>query len=87
MTKSQVLGKNTSITEASNISSHGVWIYTHGQEFFLSFEDFPWFKDASVKKIINVKEPFSGHFYWPDLDIDLSITMIKHPEKFPLLAK
>ena len=50
MTKSQVLGKNTSITEASNISSHGVWIYTHGQEFFLSFEDFPWFKDASVKK-------------------------------------
>ena len=60
MTKSQVLGKNTSITEISNISSHGVWIYTHGQEFFLSFEDFPWFKDASVKKNNKCK----GTFFW-----------------------
>ncbi|MCH7763885.1 MAG: DUF2442 domain-containing protein [Candidatus Marinimicrobia bacterium] len=87
MTKSQVLGKNTSLTEVSNISSHGVWIYTNGQEYFLSFEDFPWFKYAPVNKIINVEEPSSGHYYWPELDIDLSINMIKHPEKFPLLAK
>ena len=87
MTKSQLLGKDTSIPEVSNISSHGVWIYTNGQEFFLSFEDFPWFKDASVNKIINVEEPSSGHYFWPDLDIDLSINMIKFPENFPLIAK
>ena len=85
--KSQVLGKNTLITEVSNISSHGLWIYTKGQEFFMAFEDFPWFKDAPVKKIINVEEISPGHYHWPDLDVDLSINMIKHPEQFPLLAK
>ena len=63
MTKSEVLGKNTSLTEVSNISSHGVWIYTSGKEYFLSFEDFPWFEYAPVNKIINVEELSSGHYY------------------------
>ncbi len=53
----------------------------------MAFEDFPWFKDAPVKKIINVEEISPGHYHWPNLDVDLSINMIKHPEQFPLLAK
>lgn len=24
--------------------------------------------------------------YWPDLDIDLTVESIEHPEKFPLIA-
>ena len=81
------LGKSTSRVEITNVSSHGVWLLADDQELFMSYEDFPWFKDVSVGKILNVEEPTPGHFYWPDLDVDLTIEIISHPEKFPLKAK
>jgi len=53
-----------------------------------SFDEyFPWFKDAPIGKILNIEEPTDGHFYWPGLDIDLSLEIIEHPEKFPLTAR
>ena len=57
------------------------------REFFLSYDDFPWFKDAPVGKILNVREPAPGHFYWPDLDVDLGVESIENPGRFPLTAK
>ncbi len=78
------LGTSTSATEVTNISSHGVWILAHDEEYFLAYEDFPWFKDEPIGKIINIEEPSPGHFYWPALDVDLGIEIIKHPERFPL---
>ncbi|WP_084319217.1 DUF2442 domain-containing protein [Deferrisoma camini] len=80
-------GKNTSEIEVTNISSFGIWMLVHGREYFMSYDEFPWFKDQPVKKIINVKEISPGHFYWPDLDVDLSEEIIKNPERFPLKAK
>jgi len=53
----------------------------------MPYDDFPWFKDASVVKILNVQELNPGHFYWPDLDVDLGIESIEHPERFPCKAK
>jgi len=52
-----------------------------------SYEDFPWFKDAPIGKILNVEQPTPGHFYWPDLDVDLGLETIERPERFPLKAK
>jgi hypothetical protein len=40
-----------------------------------------------VGKILNVEEPTPGHFYWPDLDVDLDTESIEHPERFPLKSK
>jgi len=57
-----------------------------GRELFLSYEDFPWFSGQPVGSILNVEEPSPGHFYWPDVDADLTIEMIEHPERFPLSA-
>lgn len=37
-------------------------------------------------EVINVVESKPGHFFWPDLDVDLTAKMIEHPEKFPLVA-
>lgn len=73
--------------EVTNISSHGIWLLAGDKELFLSYENFPWFKDVPIKKILNITEPTKGHFYWPDLDVDLSIEIIEHPERFPLVAK
>ncbi len=81
---SRALGKNTSAVEVTNISSHGIWLLAADRELFMPYEDFPWFKDVPVGKVINVEEPTPGHFYWPDLDIDLTSEIIEHPERFPL---
>jgi hypothetical protein len=79
-------GKDTSLVEVTHISSHGVWLLAHGKELFMSYQDFPWFRDQPVKTIIHVEEPSPGHYYWPEIDIDLTEEIIEHPEKFPLQA-
>lgn len=81
------LGTNISAVEVTHISSHGVWLLTHSKELFMSYEDFPWFKDQPVGAILNVEEQSLGHFYWPDMDVDLTEEMIENPERFPLKAK
>ena len=80
-------GNSTLAVEVTNISTHGVWLLAHDIELFMSYEDFPWFKDQAVKSIVNVEEPSPGHFYWPDIDVDLSREMIEHPEHYPLKAR
>lgn len=85
--KSETLGKDTSVAEVTNISKHGIWLLLGEKESFLPFEDFPWFKDATVSAIHNVQLLNSQHLYWPDLDVDLAVESIEHPERFPLLAK
>ncbi|MCH8250716.1 MAG: DUF2442 domain-containing protein [Proteobacteria bacterium] len=84
---SSMRGIRTSEIEVTHVSSHGVWLLADGQELFLSYDDFPWFIDAPIGKIINVERPSPGHFRWPELDIDIDIESIEHPEKFPLKAK
>jgi len=80
-------GKNTLVVEVTNISGHGVWLFYNEKELFMSYEEFPWFKDQPVKSIFNVEEQSSGHFYWPDIDVDLTIETIEHPDRFPLKSK
>lgn len=84
---SRPLGTNTSGPEVTNVSSHGLWLLAGDKELFLSYEDFPWFKDVPIGKILNVQEPTPGHFYWPDIDVDLGIETIENPDRFPLQAK
>jgi len=84
---SQEPGKSISEVEVTNISNHGIWLLTSEKELFLAYEEFPWFKNAVIEKILNVEEPSPGHFYWPDLDVDLNTELIEHPERFPLKSK
>ena len=80
-------GKNISEIEVTNISSHRLWLYIHGEELFMSYEDFPWFKGKTLKAVLNVKEISPEHYYWPEIDIDLTKKIIQNPEKFPLKVK
>jgi len=73
--------------EVSSISPHGLWLLVGGKELFMSHDKLPWFRSASRKKINNFKEINPGHLYWPNLDIDLPIEAIRHPERFPLVAQ
>ena len=73
--------------EVTNISQHGFWVLLNDREEFLAFDDFPWFRDAPVRSILNVELPQSNHLYWPELDIDLSLASIENLERFPLKSK
>jgi hypothetical protein len=76
-------GASTSTIEVTNVSGHGFWIRLDAREIFLSFEYFPWFRDASIAQITNLECPTADHLYWQDLDIDLSVRSVEHPEEFP----
>ena len=73
--------------EVTNVSTHGFWLMLGTEELFFPFSRFPWFKDAVIAKLTNVKRPQTHHLYWPDLDVDLAVESIRHPEKFPLVAR
>ncbi|MEI6806702.1 MAG: DUF2442 domain-containing protein [Myxococcaceae bacterium] len=70
--------------EVVNLSSFGFWLYDDGKEFFLSFSQFPWFKKATIEQIFHVVKENNNHFHWPELDIDLDLQRIQHPEQYPL---
>ena len=48
MMNSEQLGKIASDVEETNISTHGIWLLVDEREFFLSYEDFPWFKEVPI---------------------------------------
>jgi len=85
-TKSETSGASTFQATVENISENGFWIFLGDREAFVPFEKFPWFKEASVAKILAVQRPSLDHLYWPDLDIDLSVASIDDPERFPLVS-
>ena len=81
------LGKASSNVEIQNVSKFGVWLFAAGKEFFLPFERHPWFKEATIGQISNVHLQFGHLLHWPDLDVDLAVDSLEHPERYPLVAK
>ena len=77
-------GTSTSRVEVSNVSPHGVWLYVKGKEYFLSYKDFPWFKDARLSEIQNVQLMHGHNLRWEDLDVDLALESLAHPDRYPL---
>jgi len=77
---------HSSEIEVRKISKHGISLLVKKKEYFLSFEEFPWFKEASVSAIQNVELLNDHHLYWPDLDIDLAVDSIEDSAGFPLVA-
>ena len=80
-------GKRTSDVEITNVSKHGFWILIGGEERFIAFKQFPWFRDAPIGHLLNVELPSAHHLYWPDLDVDIAVESIDNPERFPLVSK
>ena len=77
-------GRNTSEAEVTHISPNGVWLLSSsGKELFMPCDEFPWFKDQPVRVIYNLEEPSPGHFYWPDIDLDLSEKIMENPDHYP----
>ncbi len=80
-------GNDTSAAEVTHVSSNGVWILVQGEELFMSYDEFPWFKEQPLRAILSLQESANRHLYWPEIDVDLTVDIIKHPERFPLRSK
>ncbi len=78
-------GTNEAKVEVTHISAHGLWLLIENIEYFLAHDTFPWFKDAPIGKVLNVVLAAPGHVRWPELDVDLSLEILHHPEHYPLL--
>ncbi|MGQ0655290.1 MAG: DUF2442 domain-containing protein [Betaproteobacteria bacterium] len=85
--KSAKPGKNISDVEVTNVSKHGFWLLIGAKERFVPFGHFPWFRDAPISHLLNVELPHPRHLRWPDLDVDLAVESIDHPERFPLVSR
>ena len=79
-----MLGTNISQTsiQVTNIEQDGLWLLTPEGEYFVAFADYPDFHHATVAQIHNFRGASDG-CHWPDLDIDIELDALKHPERFP----
>jgi hypothetical protein len=79
-------GARISDPEVVQVTPFGIWLAYGDEELYLDHEEFPWFREAPVKQVFNVREVSQDHFYWPELDVDLDLDRIRHRERYPLKA-
>lgn len=82
--KSLKNGRNISRPEVTNISEHGFWILLDKKEYFLPFAKYPWFQEAKILSLINVKLLHGHHLHRPEFEVDLTLEILDNPEKYPL---
>jgi hypothetical protein len=85
--RSALHGTSISDVEVTNVAIHGFWLLVDNREFFLPYKQFPWFRHATIHQIVKIKRFGREHLHWPDLDVDLTVDSIEHPERYPLVSK
>ncbi len=73
--------------EVTNISKFGIWIIIDDIEYFISFEDYPQFKNATVEQILSFETLSPTQLYWKSIDCDIEIDALINPQQFPLKFK
>lgn len=84
--KSVLRGNDTLSAEIANIGSQALWVLVDDKEYCLPYDQFPWFRNATIAQITNIQLLHNNHLYWPDMDIDLSLSILDNPSQFPLIA-
>lgn len=78
------LGTPISGISVSQVTADGFFVLVQTKKYFLSFDEYPWFRDARTAEIMNVKLQNKNHLRWSDLDVDLDLDSLEHPERYPL---
>ena len=73
-------------TQVTSIQRTGFWVIVDDKEYFIDFEDYPDFKKATVAQIHSLRRSMGG-LHWDELDVDIEIEALKHPEQYPLIFK
>jgi hypothetical protein len=73
--------------EVTDVSKDGFCLRIGQERLSLPYSEFPWFRHAALGHVRNVTMPYPDSVRWPDLDIDLAVDSIRHPERFPLVYR
>ncbi len=84
--KSLKNGRGISVV-VENITPSGIWLFVKGKEYFLNYQEHPYFENQPIKAIHNVRMLHGFHLHWPDIDVDLEVDNLENPEKYPLTSK
>lgn len=85
--KSGNTGSNISEAEITNVSPHGIWLLVLGKEYFLPYDQYPWFRTAQVSEIFDLELLHGHHLHWDQLDVDIELKSLERPESYPLVYK
>ena len=85
--KSAKLGKSTSKAEVTQVSLHGLWVLVDEREYFLDFDEYPWFAKGSIADVTKVQLLPGRHLRWPDLDVDIELESLAYPDRYPLVYR
>jgi hypothetical protein len=85
--KSIARGKRTLPAEVAHVSAHGLWVLVGVREYFLDYENYPWFAQGTIAEVTCVELLRGHHLRWPDLDVDLELESLEYPEKYPLVYR
>ena len=85
--KSKSHGQDILEAEIQGISQWGIWLLIGDGEYFLSFDEYPWFQKATVSQIYDVEFHHGKHLHWPALDVDVDVEALKAPQAYPLKYK
>jgi len=58
-----------------------------GKEYFLPYDEFPWFKDAKITDVLYVQLLQEFHLHWPSLDVDLDLNFLEDRSETPLVYR
>ena len=76
----------TSVSVFMN-NAQGMMLSELGQDYYVSYNRVPWLRDARVSSALNMRMAGPNAIEWPELDVDLEIESLKHPERYPLGMK
>jgi len=85
--KSATVGNDISKAEVLNVSPHGFWLFAAAGNIFSVSTRFRGFGRRRWSNCSNVEFSHGHHLHWPELDVDLDLERIEHPEKIPLVAR
>ena len=74
---SVLLEKNgTTTAEVTMINARGILLFVGGKEYYLSYDRYPWFRNAKVSDVLDVTMPDEESLRWDAIDVDLEIDSI-----------
>lgn len=69
------------------INAQGIMLSVQGHDYFLSYNRIPWMQDAPIRSVLNVQMSGPESIEWLDLNVNLKIESLRHPERYPLIIK
>ena len=71
--------------QVTGIERCGFWLLVDGVEYFVPFDDYPVFRQATIDQIYAVQQIGPEQLHWPELDADIELEALKSPENYPLV--